>query len=71
MGSAKPDFSGPVEKCWRRRGECRQPVLVAAASRERWRMRHEGFGITIEDAIEALRIAFEEDLLSYLDLDHC
>ena len=33
--------------------------------------RHEGLGITIEDSIEALRIAFEEDLLSDLDLDRC
>ena len=33
--------------------------------------RHEGFGMTIEDAINALRIAVEEDLLSDLDLDRC
>jgi hypothetical protein len=33
--------------------------------------RHEGFGITTEDAIEALRMAFEEDLLGDLDLDRC
>lgn len=33
--------------------------------------KHEGFGITIEDSIAALRIAFEEDLLSDLDLDRC
>jgi hypothetical protein len=71
MGSAEPDFSGPVEKSWGRHSERWLAGPFGGGFKRALEKRHEGFGMTIKDAIEALRIAFEEDLLSYLDLDRC